>query len=252
MDNNKRIQYLQAMGVTVWLPQRNDNSGPKSDSGLNVAEKVETHSVLSTRALPDDLEQNENTFTVVGEEDWTDLARQVAECTACGLHATRKQTVFGTGSHSASWLVIGEAPGASEDQQGKPFVGRAGQLLTEMLRALGLSRDEVFIANMLKCRPPQNRDPRPVEVDACERFLRQQVEMLKPKIILAAGRVAAQNLLKTDAPLARLRGKVHRYQEIPVVVVYHPAYLLRSPLEKRKAWGDLLLAREAIERVGGG
>ena len=120
-----------------------------------------------------------------------------------------------------------------------------------MLRALGLSRDEVFIANMLKCRPPQNRDPKPVEVDACERFLRQQVEMLKPKIILAAGRVAAQDLLKTDAPLARLRGKVHRYREIPVVVVYHPAYLLRSPLEKRKAWGDLLLARETIERFGG-
>jgi len=200
--------------------------------------------------MPKTREQNENSLRVFDENDWTDLVRQVAGCTACGLHTTRKQTVFGTGSHSASWLVIGEAPGASEDQQGKPFVGKAGQLLTEMLRALGLSREEVFIANMLKCRPPQNRNPRSIEVDACERFLRQQVEMLKPKIILAAGRVAAQNLLKTDAPLARLRGKVHRYREIPVVVVYHPAYLLRSPLEKRKAWDDLLLARETIERVG--
>ncbi len=249
--DNKRNQYLQAMGITVWRSQRKGNSDPLSSSQLNAAEKSETSSVSSITALPNTVEQNENKLTVFGEEGWTDLAQQVAGCTACGLHATRKQTVFGTGSHSASWLVIGEAPGASEDQQGKPFVGRAGQLLTEMLRALGLSRDEVFIANMLKCRPPQNRDPRPVEVDACERFLRQQVEMLKPKIILAAGRVAAQNLLKTDAPLARLRGKVHRYREIPVVVVYHPAYLLRSPLEKRKAWGDLLLARETIERFGG-
>ena len=249
--DNKRNQYLQAMGITVWRSQRKGNSDPLSSSRLNAAEKSETSSVSSITALPNTVEQNENKLTLFGEEDWTDLAQQVAGCTACGLHATRKQTVFGTGSHSASWLVIGEAPGASEDQQGKPFVGRAGQLLTEMLRALGLSRDEVFIANMLKCRPPQNRDPRPVEVDACERFLRQQVDMLKPKIILAAGRIAAQNLLKTDAPLARLRGKVHHYREIPVVVVYHPAYLLRSPLEKRKAWGDLLLARETIEGAGG-
>jgi DNA polymerase len=144
-------------------------------------------------------------------------------------------------------MVIGEAPGASEDAQGKPFVGRAGQVLTEMLRAAGLDRDDVFITNILKCRPPDNRDPRPVEVDACEGFLKQQVEMVRPDIILAVGRIAAQKLLKTETPLGRLRGRVHRYGDIPVVVVYHPAYLLRSPLEKRKAWEDLKLAIETAD-----
>jgi DNA polymerase len=147
-------------------------------------------------------------------------------------------------------MVIGEAPGASEDAQGKPFVGRAGQVLTEMLRAAGLDRGDVFITNILKCRPPDNRDPRPVEVDACEGFLKQQVEMVRPDIILAVGRIAAQKLLKTETPLGRLRGRVHRYGDIPVVVVYHPAYLLRSPLEKRKAWEDLKLAIETADNGG--
>ena len=147
------------------------------------------------------------------------LFRSVSGCTRCELHSTRTQTVFGSGSHSAKWMVIGEAPGASEDAQGKPFVGRAGQVLTEMLRAAGLDRGDVFITNILKCRPPDNRDPRPVEIDACEGFLKQQVEMVRPDIILAVGRIAAPKLLKTEAPPGRLRGSVHRYGQIPVVVV---------------------------------
>ena len=139
-------------------------------------------------------------------------------------------------------MVIGEAPGEQEDLKGEPFVGRAGQLLNEMLRAVGLSRESVYIANILKCRPPQNRDPQPEEAAACEAFLQRQLALIRPGIILAVGRIAAQNLLKTDTPIGRLRGVVHRYADTPLVVTYHPAYLLRSPLEKRKAWDDLQLA----------
>ncbi|TAN46380.1 MAG: uracil-DNA glycosylase [Methylococcaceae bacterium] len=181
--------------------------------------------------------------------DWDGLARQVAACTACSLHQIRTQTVFGVGNRQADWLVIGEAPGEQEDLKGEPFVGRAGQLLNEMLRAVGHPRDVVYIANVLKCRPPGNRDPKPEEAAACEPYLRRQVALLQPSIILAVGRIAAQNLLKTDAPLSKLRGRVHRYGDIPLVVVYHPAYLLRSPGEKRKAWDDLRLALAAYRKV---
>ncbi len=182
---------------------------------------------------------------------WETLRRQVAACQACGLEATRTQTVFGVGAVSADWMVIGEAPGAEEDRQGEPFVGRAGQLLNAMLTAIGLAREQVYIANVLKCRPPNNRDPLPAEVAHCEPFLLQQVALVQPRLILALGRIAAQNLLKTDIPISRLRGQVFTYSDknIPVVVTYHPAYLLRSPGEKRKAWEDLKLARR-ISRDG--
>lgn len=251
MDHDKRLRYLQAMGIPVWLERRSEvpntqsserteNCGLSPDEPFQAAASNEHNDSRGVTESENKCEQN-----------WADLEQQVVTCTACGLHKTRRNTVFGSGSRNASWMVIGEAPGASEDQQGKPFVGRAGQLLTEMLKALGLNREEVFIANILKCRPPQNRDPRPNEVESCEAFLRAQVSLLQPKIILAAGRIAAQNLLKTDAPLARLRGKVHRYQDIPVIVVYHPAYLLRSPLEKRKAWGDLILALTTLRETSG-
>jgi uracil-DNA glycosylase len=178
--------------------------------------------------------------------DWTGLREQIAVCTACEqLCQTRTQTVFGVGDARADWLVIGEAPGAEEDRQGEPFVGRAGQLLNAMLLAIGLPRESVFIANVLKCRPPGNRDPRPEEVSNCLPFLSQQVALIKPKIILVVGRIAAQNLLATDAPLARLRGKLHHFGPAgtPLVVTYHPAYLLRTPADKRKAWDDLKFAR---------
>jgi DNA polymerase len=244
MDEELRVQYLEAMGIQVWQPRirltaRQVQPGNADDQAVP-AVRIEKDSTRACGSLPE-------TGVDDSEEQWKELEVRVAACTACELHATRTRTVFGKGDHSAKWMVIGEAPGASEDQQGEPFVGRAGQLLTEMLRALGLKREEVFIANILKCRPPNNRDPKPGEVDACEGFLRQQVAMVKPKIILATGRIAAQNLLKTDAPIGRLRGRVHRYGDIPLVVVYHPAYLLRSPLEKRKAWEDLQLAMRAVE-----
>lgn len=178
-------------------------------------------------------------------DTWERLAADVAACTACGLHATRTQTVFGVGDRRAEWLVIGEAPGAEEDRKGEPFVGRAGQLLDAMLLAIGLPRERVFIANVLKSRPPNNRDPRPDEVAACLPFLLRQIALLQPRILLVVGRIAAQNLLGTQETIGRLRGRVHHFgaERIPTVVTYHPAYLLRSPAEKRKAWEDLKLAR---------
>ncbi|MDZ7752297.1 MAG: uracil-DNA glycosylase [Gammaproteobacteria bacterium] len=185
--------------------------------------------------------------------DWPELEARVRACRDCGLHRSRTQTVFGVGDRQARWMIVGEAPGADEDRQGEPFVGRAGRLLDAMLRAIGLTREEVYIANILKCRPPDNRDPRPDEVAHCEGHLRRQVGLVAPAVILAVGRVAAQNLLKTETPIGRLRGAVHRLPDtdIPVVVTYHPAYLLRSPAEKGKAWADLKLAwRTVADREG--
>ena len=180
----------------------------------------------------------------VSRLDWDELQAQVAGCTLCELHSSRTQTVFGVGNRAADWLVIGEAPGKDEDQQGEPFVGRAGQLLNAMLQAIGLKRGQVYIANILKCRPPNNRDPKPEEVVCCEPYLLRQIALIKPGIILAVGRISAQNLLQTDTPIGKLRGRVHRFRDtgIPLVATYHPAYLLRSPVEKRKAWQDLQLA----------
>jgi uracil-DNA glycosylase, family 4 len=181
--------------------------------------------------------------------DWTALQQRVQHCTLCSeLAASRTQTVFGVGDRQAQWLVIGEAPGADEDAQGEPFVGRAGQLLNAMLQAIGLQREQVYIANVLKCRPPNNRDPKPDEAAHCEPYLQRQIALLQPQLILVVGRVAAQNLLKTDTPIGKLRGSVHRYNDIPLVVTYHPAYLLRSPGEKRKAWDDLRLAVHTLQQ----
>ena len=180
--------------------------------------------------------------------DWTELKDRVAACTSCVLHRSRTQTVFGVGNQSADWMIIGEAPGAEEDRRGEPFVGRAGKLLDEMLLAIGMQRDSVFIANILKCRPPNNRDPAVDEAAACRGFLDRQIELVAPRIIVAVGRIAAQHLLATDAPVGRLRGRRHQLSAsgIPVVVTYHPAYLLRSPTQKRKAWQDLVLARQVL------
>jgi DNA polymerase len=182
--------------------------------------------------------------------DWAALRERVAACTRCGLAATRTQTVFGVGSLQAQWLVVGEAPGAEEDRAGEPFVGRAGQLLNSMLRAIGLAREQVYIANVLKCRPPHNRDPKPGETTECLPFLERQIALLRPKIMLVVGRIAAQNLLRTDESLGRLRQKVHAFgpSQVPLVVTYHPAYLLRTPGDKRKAWEDLKFACEVFAR----
>ncbi|MDP2023221.1 MAG: uracil-DNA glycosylase [Hydrogenophaga sp.] len=181
--------------------------------------------------------------------DWPALQAAVAGCEACGLCRSRQNTVFGVGDRQADWMVIGEAPGENEDLQGEPFVGVAGQLLDNMLRAIGRSRtgsgaQAAYIANVLKCRPPANRNPLPEEVAQCEPYLARQVALVQPKIILAMGRFAVQSLLQTSEPIGKLRGQVHRYQGVPVIVTYHPAYLLRTPSDKAKAWADLCLALE--------
>jgi DNA polymerase len=186
--------------------------------------------------------------------DWTALRDAVSGCQACTLCQTRRQTVFGVGHPQASWMLVGEAPGEQEDRQGEPFVGRAGQLLDRMLQAVGLTRAEappeqqVFIANVIKCRPPGNRNPLPEEVAQCEPFLQRQVQLVQPRLILAMGRFAVQSLLKSTEPIGRLRGRVHDYQGVPLVVTYHPAYLLRNPADKALAWDDLCLAQEVIRR----
>ena len=172
---------------------------------------------------------------------------EIARCTACALHQSRTRTVPGVGVAQTDWLVVGEAPGAEEDRRGEPFVGRAGKLLDAMLFSLGLDRHMLYITNIVKCRPPNNRDTAADEADACAGYLQRQIAVLQPKIMLAVGRVAAQRLLGVDTPVGRLRGQVHRHSSgVPVVVTYHPAYPLRSPLEKRKAWADLQLAARLL------
>jgi len=185
----------------------------------------------------------------VAAMDWNALKAAVKACTACGLRAGCTQTVFGVGDEKTKWLFIGEAPGADEDKQGEPFVGRAGQLLNSMITAMGMKREEVYIANILKCRPPNNRDPKPEEAELCRPFLERQIALIQPKLIVALGRIAAQNLLNTETPIGKLRGTVHRLSGLPVVVTYHPAYLLRSPGEKRKAWVDLQLALRTFKET---
>ncbi|QGZ61328.1 uracil-DNA glycosylase [Paraburkholderia acidisoli] len=183
--------------------------------------------------------------------DWDTLAARVADCTRCRLCEKRTNTVFGVGDREADWMLIGEAPGENEDRQGEPFVGQAGKLLDNMLQALTLARGEnVYIANVIKCRPPGNRNPEPDEVARCEPYLQRQVALVKPKIIVALGRFAAQSLLKTDGSIASLRGRVHQYEGVPVIVTYHPAYLLRSLQDKSKAWADLCLARDTWRAAG--
>ncbi len=187
--------------------------------------------------------------------DWPSLREAVAACTACGLCKTRTQTVFGVGHEQAHWMVVGEAPGEQEDLKGEPFVGPSGQLLDNMLRAIGLTRGEappsrqVYIANSVKCRPPGNRNPTPEELAMCEPFLIRQVALVQPKIILAMGKFAVQSLLRSSEPIGKLRGRVHHYQGVPLIVTYHPAYLLRSPTEKARAWDDLCLAVETVNAV---
>jgi len=228
----RRREYLKALGIELWVPR----------------DAVARGTVGPGDAEPDEPAPSPTSGVAAGL-DWDALEARVRACTACALAETRTQTVFGVGDRRARWMFVGEAPGAEEDRQGLPFVGRAGQLLTAMVRALGLARDQVYIANILKCRPPGNRDPRPEEVTCCEGYLARQIELIGPGIIVALGRIAAQNLLKIEAPLKALRGRRHvcGAAATPVVVTYHPAYLLRNPVDKRRAWEDLQLARATLE-----
>ncbi len=236
MNRAQRSEYLRALGIDVWVPK----------AGLGPAARVQA------AVAPPEAAAGRGPGWA---EHWDALRSEVLRCTRCALHAGRTQGVFGVGNPRAEWMVIGEAPGAEEDRRGEPFVGRAGQLLDAMLRAIGLSRAEnVYIANILKSRPPNNRDPRPEEVTACLPYLRRQIELVRPRLLLAVGRIAAQNLLGTDEPLSRLRGRVHGFGELntPLVVTYHPAYLLRSPADKRKAWEDLKFARRVFRQLTAG
>lgn len=189
----------------------------------------------------------------IAKMDWTELRAAVPSCTACPLHKSRKQTVFGVGDEKAGWLLVGEAPGAEEDQTGEPFVGQAGKLLDAMLASINLARGtNVYIANVLKCRPPANRNPEPFEVAQCSPHLKRQIELLQPGLILAMGRFAVQSLLNTEASIASLRGRLHAYHGVPLIVTYHPAYLLRTLPDKAKAWQDLLFAVHTYESLQAG
>jgi DNA polymerase len=187
-----------------------------------------------------------------GAMDWDELAATVAACRKCRLCEARKQAVLGVGDRSADWLFVGEGPGAEEDQRGEPFVGQAGKLLDNMLAAIDLKRGEdVYIANAVKCRPPENRTPAPEEAAACRPYLERQIELIRPKLIVALGRPAAQTLLQTEIKIAAARGKLHDYRGIPLIVTYHPAYLLRTLPDKAKAWEDLCFMRQTMKRQKG-
>ncbi len=240
MSDGRQLAYLAALGVDVYVRRA-------------AADATLPPPALATAADAPEVPPMPGAGIEAGLE-WEPLRALVSECTRCPLHQTRTQTVFGVGNPQARWMFIGEAPGADEDRQGEPFVGRAGQLLTSMLKALGCKREDVYIANVLKCRPPGNRDPKPEEALQCRGYLERQIELVSPALVVAVGRIAAQNLLATDTALARLRGKVHALgaRRWPLVVMYHPAYLLRSPGEKRKAWQDLLFARQTFRRLEAG
>jgi uracil-DNA glycosylase family 4 len=240
MSDGRQLAYLAALGVDVYVRRAAADAAPPPP-------------VLATAAHAPEVRPMPGAGIEAGLE-WEPLRAQVSGCTRCPLHQARTQTVFGVGNPQARWMFIGEAPGADEDRQGEPFVGRAGQLLTSMLKALGLRREDVYIANVLKCRPPGNRDPKPEEALQCRGYLERQIELVSPALVVAVGRIAAQNLLATDTALARLRGKAHALgaRRWPLVVMYHPAYLLRSPGEKRKAWQDLLFARQTFRRLEAG
>jgi DNA polymerase len=271
---DRRRQYLDAMGIQLWQrrtvaqpaqqpqPAESQSSALPSPPAQSPEQPQQTPEPRNQGGFLAELPQpvatmpEQTSILPVTDEraariaamDWNALNNAVDQCTACKLHASRTRAVFGVGNRQADWMIIGEAPGADEDRLGEPFVGRAGKLLDLMLQALALKRDDIFIANILKSRPPNNRDPAAEEVQACWPYLARQIELVKPKIILAMGRVAAQNLLERTDPVGRLRGRVHRFgpQGIPLIVTYHPAYLLRSPSEKRKSWDDLQLAQSTL------
>lgn len=239
MRHPRRLDYLRALGVQVWVPRGSDRSG--EDVDVSPPRNLTPISPAPAPAPAIEVPRVE-IMRIEVPQDWDGLRAVVKDCTRCELCSTRTQTVFGVGPAQASLMVVGEGPGADEDAQGEPFVGRAGKLLDEMLAVIGRSRREnTYIANVVKCRPPGNRDPAAHEAEACRPYLEQQIRLVKPRLIVALGRIAAQRLLSTDQSLAKLRGPMHHYgpDRTPLFITYHPAYLLRSPLEKAKSWDDL-------------
>ena len=252
--SERQHAMLQEMGIRLWASPRPDPvpgespTPPAPPPGGWEVEAVASPAV--------DAAARGSRAVGVETMDWAQLRQAVVDCTACKLCSGRRQTVFGVGHERAHWMIVGEAPGEQEDRQGEPFVGKSGQLLDNMLRAIGLTRTEadaprqVYIANTLKCRPPGNRNPEPEELAQCEPFLIRQIALVQPRIILAMGRYAVQSLLRSDEPIGRLRGRVHRYQGVPLIVTYHPAYLLRNLDDKAKAWDDLCLAMATAAATG--
>lgn len=241
MDPNR----LKELGLLpVWRVRPGAITGQSPDSGKNMSDQVET----AAESRP--FEESEDRSTSIAHADWEQLRQMVSGCTACPLSLTRKQTVFGVGDEQADWLFIGEGPGAREDELGEPFVGQAGKLLDNMLQAVSLRRgQDVYIANIVKCRPPGNRNPQDAEAEQCRPYLLRQIALIQPRLIVALGKVAAQNLLATDASIASLRGRLHEFSGIPLIVTYHPAYLLRSLADKAKAWEDLCFARDTMRNL---
>ncbi len=233
------LQYLDALGIRVWKLRK----PPAVDRG-----ETDPVAPVSTESESMPLDRD----GTIARMDWTQLEETVVQCQACTLGETRTQTVFGTGSPRATLMVVGEAPGAEEDLKGEPFVGRAGHLLDQMLRAMGLDRQQVYIANVIKCRPPNNRNPHVQEIDACLPFLARQIELIQPELLLVLGGVAAHTMLETTEAVGRLRGRWHRWgpQGIPLLVTYHPAYLLRSPVQKGRAWEDLQRVVKELRTLG--
>ena len=246
--DERQVAMLREMGIRLWSPQPDPVPGSVS-SPLPPAERGVSEAAASHDTSIVMLPEPRDASAIPGL-DWPALRETVAACTACKLCEGRRQTVFGVGNERAHWMIVGEAPGEQEDRQGEPFVGKSGQLLDNMLRAVQLTRREadparqVYIANTIKCRPPGNRNPEPEELAKCEPFLIRQVQLVRPKIIVAMGRFAVHSLLRSAEPIGRLRGRVHSYQGVPLIVTYHPAYLLRNPEDKAKAWDDLCLAVE--------
>jgi len=261
MQESQRQQYLQAMGIQLWesrISELDMMEYQQSETGhadfIDEPAAVQSASVL---AEPVPVPAVESISEVIQPDqkspaDWESLKKQVETCTLCGLHEGRIYPVFGAGDRDASVMVIGEAPGADEDRQGEPFTGQAGQLFNKILFAAGFQREQVFITNIIKCRPPGNRDPHINEVSSCMPYLKQQIQWVKPDIILAVGRIAAHNLLNnnTNTPLSSLRGSLQAMNglDTPVIVTYHPAYLLRKPSEKGKVWEDMQLLTDFLSR----
>ncbi len=223
LSETTRLQYLNAMGITIWQS------------------RFTPESIITPIEF--------NPTEIIKPDTWEVLRTEVSNCNLCSLCTTRTQTVFGEGNLNAKWFFIGEAPGQHEDEQGRPFIGEAGQLLTEMLRAMKLTREDIFIANILKCRPPKNRDPHVDEIQQCRNYLQRQIALVQPKMIIAVGRIAAQTLLETTEKIGKLRGNVYQFENIPLIAIYHPSYLLRSLTEKRKAWQDLQFALQTFKQL---
>ncbi len=256
MGNSLRLtlsqhRCLEAMDIQIWKRRESEGSSSgQAQTGQSQENPAQNHppagnpvapALVNTGNKPDDR-----------DDRWKKLQAAVSRCTQCRLSESRTQTVFGAGNPDAELMIVGEAPGSEEDRLGEPFVGRSGQLLNEMLAAVKLQRSDIFIVNILKCRPPENRDPRPDEAAACADFLHRQVECVQPRLLMAVGRIAAQNLLGLTSTLGSMRGQVYSYgrTEVPLIVTYHPAYLLRSPSQKRKSWQDLCLARSILQDTG--